>query len=127
MLTGGRVTEGTKPGEPAAGERPSLTRQVTGGLDSNDGLGGQSYKFNGIMVLIACYWCCVLTDWGNPGGGASSASPTAGSTVKKTRRKSGTSLRSCAHALNATPRLAPGVLHFPVRCNLGSSAHTGLF
>mmetsp|Transcript_18730 Transcript_18730/g.28272 ORF Transcript_18730/g.28272 Transcript_18730/m.28272 type:complete len:514 (-) Transcript_18730:167-1708(-) len=54
---------------------PSPGRQMTG---SDDGVGGQSWKFNLVMALIACYWCCVLTNWGNPGGGGHAASPTAG-------------------------------------------------
>mmetsp|Transcript_45648 Transcript_45648/g.58584 ORF Transcript_45648/g.58584 Transcript_45648/m.58584 type:complete len:126 (-) Transcript_45648:373-750(-) len=72
VLTGEATTTTDAPNE-----RPSLTRQVTGGLESND----QYWKFNAVMALIGCYWCCVLTDWGNAGGGASAASPTAGTTA----------------------------------------------
>jgi hypothetical protein len=67
--------------------RPSLTRQATGGGlgsgldDASAAADGQAWKFNLVMALISCYWCCVLTDWGNPGGGASAASPTAGHTA----------------------------------------------
>jgi hypothetical protein len=50
----------------------SLTQQVADPADAS------YYKFNIAMALITCYWCCVLTDWGNPGGGSSAASPTAG-------------------------------------------------
>jgi hypothetical protein len=52
------VLTGEKPTETS--ERPAqLSRQVTGGFDGND----QHWKFNVVMALISCYWCCVLTDW----------------------------------------------------------------
>jgi len=67
VLTGGTTVELPRNNSPV--------RQVTSG---EDGVGGQSWKFNLVMALIACYWCCVMTNWGIPGGGASAASPTSG-------------------------------------------------
>lgn len=60
--------------------RPSLSRMLSEAEPGSTSVGTAS-KFNAVMMLISCYWCCVLTDWGNPGGGASSASPTAGTTA----------------------------------------------
>ena len=73
VLTG-QAAEGKAP----EALRPSLTRQATGGDVDSSGADSQAWKFNLVMALIACYWCCVLTNWGNAGGGASAASPTAG-------------------------------------------------
>lgn len=40
--------------------------------------GGHAMKFNIAMMLIAMYWCMVLTDWGNVDRSSSGASPTNG-------------------------------------------------
>mmetsp|Transcript_15437 Transcript_15437/g.27284 ORF Transcript_15437/g.27284 Transcript_15437/m.27284 type:complete len:405 (+) Transcript_15437:329-1543(+) len=40
--------------------------------------GGHAMRFNIAMMLIAMYWCMVLTDWGNVDRSASGASPTNG-------------------------------------------------
>ena len=79
--------EKTLTGEPMNDEsnttmRPSLTRMLsdvpTQGKKSSV---RTEAKFYVVMALISCYWCCVLTNWGNPGGGGSSSSPTAGHTA----------------------------------------------
>lgn len=61
-------------------ERSSLSRQLTGS-EAAAGEPNQPWRFNLVMALITCYWCCVLTNWGNPGGGASATAPTAGETA----------------------------------------------
>jgi hypothetical protein len=52
-------------------------------MDSDaNGSGNRVATFNIAMMLIAMYWCMVLTDWGNVvKESASDSSPTAGKVV----------------------------------------------
>lgn len=47
----------------------------------DDGGGSTAWKFNAVMALLSCFWCCVLTDWGLLAGLAFSMRQTAGTTI----------------------------------------------
>ena len=81
VLTEGAEKEtDERPSSSGGKQRASLSRMLSNSdvETSAAATSSNACKFNLVMVLISCYWCVVLTNWGNPGGGASSASPTAG-------------------------------------------------
>merc|ERR1719408_453545 len=73
QLTGGTVESQPKKefsdfGSLTAGEHSSqapISRQGSWMDSDANGSGNQVATFNTAMMLIAMYWCMVLTDWGN--------------------------------------------------------------
>lgn len=90
QLTGGTVESQPKKefsdfGSLTAGEHSSqapISRQGSWMDSDANGSGNRVATFNIAMMLIAMYWCMVLTDWGNVvKESASDSSPTAGKVV----------------------------------------------
>lgn len=88
VLTGGNKGSGGDPfGSLTAGEHISQRPMGGGGGGDETEAGKTVATFNVAMMLIAMYWCMVLTDWGSPHRDeASDSSPTAGKVVMVSER-----------------------------------------
>lgn len=80
QITRDLLTNDAKTIEPNPESRPS-----NAGLSMRESLQAHQesivWKFNLVMVMITCYWCMVLTDWGDSTSTHSNSDPTAGKTI----------------------------------------------